>query len=219
MQLRHEVTQCRQRLIAKCQTTRMISQICVTRAFIIVPLSGQQMGDHTQQSLEHCSAQQTSHPAATVNRYRRNCLNTDGSTKSRSLSFAGECHDTGSSARTLQHGPSGSWPVPMMELCITGAMFVLSTVGLETTITESQRQTRPQQTTMTTQLPSPATVCVFATIKPLVVPAFPEGAVCFRFSDVSGKLEARRSLRRPRSVPDMLTLGLSALLSSASSSL
>ena len=51
--------------------------------------------------------------------------------------------------------PSGSSPVSLIELCITGAMFLLSTVELETTITQAWRETRPYQTTMTTSPPSP----------------------------------------------------------------
>ena len=55
---------------------------------LIVLLSGQ-MGDHTLPSLEHCSMQ-TSHPAATAKRCRRNRVSTDGNTKSRWLFFARE---------------------------------------------------------------------------------------------------------------------------------
>ena len=96
MQQRHEVTQRRQRLIANVLTTGMKSQISVTRAVTTVPSSGQQVGDHTLPSLEHCSMQQTSHPAVMVDRCRRNHFNTDGNTKSRSLFFESG-HDTGSS--------------------------------------------------------------------------------------------------------------------------
>ena len=63
MQHQHEVTQPRLRLIANYPTTRMRSQIGVTTAFTV-----RRMGDHSRPSLEHCSMQQTSLPAATVNK-------------------------------------------------------------------------------------------------------------------------------------------------------
>ena len=50
----------------------------MTRAFTIVPLFGQQTDDHTLPSLERCSTQRTSHPAATCNRWRQNRSNTNG---------------------------------------------------------------------------------------------------------------------------------------------
>ena len=43
-----------------------------------VPSFGQQMGDRTLPSLEHCSMQQTSHPAATANRCRQHHISTGG---------------------------------------------------------------------------------------------------------------------------------------------
>ena len=46
-------------------------------------LFGQQMGGRTRPSPEHCSTQQTSHPAATANRCRQNRSNTDGNMKFR----------------------------------------------------------------------------------------------------------------------------------------
>ena len=67
MQQRLEVTQRRQLLIVNCPITAMKSQTYVTRAFTIVPIYGQQLGDDTLPSLEHCSLQQMSHPAAMAN--------------------------------------------------------------------------------------------------------------------------------------------------------
>ena len=152
MQHQHEVTQPRLRLIANCPTTRMRSQIGVTTAFTVVPLFGQRMGDHARPSLEHCSMQQTSLPAATVNKCRRNHFNADGNAKFTELSP--ESHDTSSAAAPFSTGRNGSSRASLMELCIVGVMSLLS-VDLETTITQTQRLTQPYQTTMTTSPPSP----------------------------------------------------------------
>ena len=127
MQHQHEVTQPRLRLIANCPTTRMRSQIGVTTAFTVVPLFGQRMGDHARPSLEHCSMQQTSLPAATVNKCRRNHFNADGNAKFTELSP--ESHDTSSAAAPFSTGRNGSSRASLMELCIVGVMSLLLDCG------------------------------------------------------------------------------------------
>ena len=80
----------KQLLIETCLTTGMHSETCATRAFTIDPLSGQQMSDHTRPSLPLCSMEQTSNPAGTASRCRRNRFSADGNMNFKLLFFAGE---------------------------------------------------------------------------------------------------------------------------------
>ena len=73
----------KQLLIVNCPTAGENFQICVTRASIIVPLSGQQMGrprPAATRTLQHTA---TSRPAATANKCQRNRCSTDGNMKYR----------------------------------------------------------------------------------------------------------------------------------------
>ena len=70
------------RKLSNFRHTGLQSQTCAAKAFTVDPSSGQ-LGHHTLPSLERCSTRQTSHPAATANRCRRNRFITDGNTKSR----------------------------------------------------------------------------------------------------------------------------------------
>ena len=110
-----EETPRRRRLIANYHTTETKFRNYATRAFTNDLSYGQQTGDQTQPSLQHCSVQQTSHPARMALRCRRNRFNTDGNTKFKLLFFAGEQF-----CRTRRHAQSGSSPVSLIQPFIIG---------------------------------------------------------------------------------------------------
>ena len=139
----------RQSLIVNSLITDNKYLISVVTASFTAPSLGQQTGDRTLPSLEHCSMQQTSLPATTANRCRQNLFDKGEKTKSRWSSFA-ERH--GQSSPTLQLEQNGFSPVSQTEPSTIGPGLPRST-EVTVTMTQTQGQTLPYLMPMTTTSP------------------------------------------------------------------
>ena len=100
-------------------------------------------------SSQRFSMRQTSPPAGTGGSCRRNPFIAGGSTKSTSLSCARGQPWHAQFTRILHRERSGSSQASLTELRTTGDMSPLSTAGLATTTSTTQRLTQQYQTTMT----------------------------------------------------------------------
>ena len=119
--------------------------------------------------------------------------------KSKSLSYDGEQPRPARSCRIPQRGQSGSSQAPLTELCTTGDMSLLSTVGPANTTSTTLRLTQQYQTTAMTVSPWRATRMNLCSHQVSNCPVYP------RASEEEGKVVVGRwrshATSRTQSVP------------------
>ena len=142
-------------------------------------LSGRQTGDHTQPSHEHCSVQQTLHPAGMASRCRLNRSSADG--RKHEISKLLFCAGRAAMTRAVQLNHSAR-AERLLEPFITGARVPLLTVALATTTTQTRRLTQQYQMTTMTSPPSGGQSIgrISAAMKLPIAQFCFHGAVCFR---------------------------------------
>ena len=138
-----------------------------------------EIGELRQQNI-HCrplvgTADGRPHPAV-----QRSSTRQTSPTKSKSLSCAGGQPRPAQFSRILQHGQSGSSQASSTELCTTGDMSPLLSVGLATTTSTTSRLTQQYLTMTMTLSPYQAARMNLCSHQVSNFPVYPRARGCFR---------------------------------------